>query len=154
MTSDPSPVTGHELPVSNLARSNPLDRGCDAAGAGRLLLCVRNPLEVVAALAGGEFLPRSLAIIRQRALVFEPFVLPAMCGTPVVFPKSDRVAHHLKSFSMTASFEFPVYEPGARPRLPLMQRLRFEGETNGAMSFDQKPRQRPVARTASAAGVR
>lgn len=48
----------------------------------------------------------------QEDLIFNPYVLPVMTGTSVVFPNKDKLAHHLKSFSSVYDFEFPVYDPG------------------------------------------
>ena len=55
----------------------------------------------------------------QEDLLFNPYVLPVVTGTIVVFPNKDKLPHHLKSFSTVYDFEFPVYDPG-KTTMPLL----------------------------------
>jgi len=57
---------------------------------------------VVAASAGE-------ADLDQRDNQFTPQVLPITAGTRVRFPNSDRVRHHVYSFSPIKRFELPLY---------------------------------------------
>ncbi len=60
--------------------------------------------------------PAKPALMIQHDLTFDPYVLPVMTGTQVVFPNKDRVSHHLRTMSAATEFEFPVYEPGVTPK--------------------------------------
>ncbi len=48
-------------------------------------------------------------VVDQRDKEFIPYVLPVQRGTTVEFPNSDRVRHHVYSFSPAKSFEIPLY---------------------------------------------
>lgn len=60
--------------------------------------------------------PEKPLAMTQRDLTFDPFVLPVMTGTQVIFPNRDRVSHHLRTLAAATNFEFPVYEPGTTPK--------------------------------------
>lgn len=60
--------------------------------------------------------PQKPLTMTQRDLTFDPFVLPVMTGTQVIFPNRDRVSHHLRTLTAATNFEFPVYEPGTTPK--------------------------------------
>lgn len=49
------------------------------------------------------------AIIDQRDKEFISHVTPVKVGTAVYFPNSDRIRHHVYSFSSTKKFEIPLY---------------------------------------------
>jgi hypothetical protein len=45
----------------------------------------------------------------QKGREFVPHVLPVRVGTPVFFPNSDDIQHHVYSFSPAKSFEIKLY---------------------------------------------
>ena len=49
------------------------------------------------------------AELDQREGQFSPRVLPVTVGTEVGFPNSDKVRHHVYSFSPTKRFELPLF---------------------------------------------
>lgn len=51
-----------------------------------------------------------LQVMDQIGKKFMPHVLPVTVGTPVSFPNSDDIRHHLYSFDEPKSFELPLYE--------------------------------------------
>ena len=52
----------------------------------------------------------------QRDSQFEPRVLVVRAGSPVTFPNSDNIRHHVYSFSSAKRFELPLYSgQPARP---------------------------------------
>jgi plastocyanin len=48
-------------------------------------------------------------VIDQRDKQFVPYVTALQVGTPVIFPNSDDIRHHVYSFSPTKKFELPLY---------------------------------------------
>ncbi len=54
----------------------------------------------------------------QRDREFVPYVLAVQTGTPVYFPNSDNIRHHVYSFSAAKTFELPLYQ--GTPTAPLM----------------------------------
>ena len=54
--------------------------------------------------------PRGRVVMDQRDLQFMPYVLPVQAGTPVYFPNSDNIRHHVYSFSPAKKFELPLYK--------------------------------------------
>jgi plastocyanin len=52
---------------------------------------------------------RSAAIEDQVDKEFVPYVNVLLVGTPVTFPNSDNVRHHVYSFSPAKRFELPLY---------------------------------------------
>ncbi len=54
--------------------------------------------------------PRERVVMDQRDLQFTPYVLPVQVGTPVYFPNSDNIRHHVYSFSPAKKFELPLYK--------------------------------------------
>ncbi len=54
----------------------------------------------------------------QRNREFVPYVLAVQTGTPVYFPNSDNIRHHVYSFSMAKTFELPLYR--GTPAAPVM----------------------------------
>jgi len=61
--------------------------------------------------------PREVAVMDQRDLQFVPHVLPVRVGTPVEFPNTDKVRHHVYSFSPAKRFELRLYK--GRPAAPV-----------------------------------
>ncbi len=56
--------------------------------------------------------PHKHAQMAQKAIRFQPRVLPILLGTTVDFPNKDNVFHSLYSFSRTQRFETGLYRPG------------------------------------------
>lgn len=54
--------------------------------------------------------PTERIVMDQRDKEFVPYVLPVQVGTPVYFPNSDNVRHHVYSFSPAKTFELPLYK--------------------------------------------
>ncbi|MBF0606048.1 MAG: methylamine utilization protein [Candidatus Magnetobacterium sp. LHC-1] len=50
--------------------------------------------------------------IDQIDKTFIDFVTPVMVGTTLFFPNSDKIRHHVYSFSEAKKFEIPLYPPG------------------------------------------
>ena len=48
-------------------------------------------------------------VIDQRDKQFVPYVTALQVGTPVLFPNSDNIRHHVYSFSSAKKFELPLY---------------------------------------------
>jgi plastocyanin len=48
-------------------------------------------------------------VIDQRDKQFVPYVTAVQVGTPVLFPNSDNIRHHVYSFSPAKKFELPLY---------------------------------------------
>lgn len=55
------------------------------------------------------------AVIDQRHEQFVPRVLIVRRGTEVSFPNTDRVQHHVYSFSPAKQFELPLYRGNEHP---------------------------------------
>ena len=55
------------------------------------------------------------AVIDQHHEQFVPRVLIVQRGTEVSFPNTDRVQHHVYSFSQTKQFELPLYRGNEHP---------------------------------------
>lgn len=49
-------------------------------------------------------------VMDQRNREFMPYVLAVQTGTPVYFPNSDNIRHHVYSFSPAKTFELPLYQ--------------------------------------------
>lgn len=52
---------------------------------------------------------RKQAVIDQRDKQFIPYVTALQVGTSVLFPNSDKIRHHVYSFSPAKKFELPLY---------------------------------------------
>jgi plastocyanin len=59
--------------------------------------------------------PAAAAVMDQQALQFVPHVLVVQSGTAVTFPNSDKVSHHVYSFSQTKTFELSLYKGDVYP---------------------------------------
>src|SRR3954467_6492329 len=65
---------------------------------------------VVYAVSGATGGPaKRRAIIDQRDKEFVPYVTAVQVGTAVIFPNSDKIRHHVYSFSPAKKFELPLY---------------------------------------------
>src|SRR5258707_7044045 len=65
---------------------------------------------VVYASAGATGSPsKKRTVIDQRDKQFVPYVTALQVGTPVLFPNSDNIRHHVYSFSSAKKFELPLY---------------------------------------------
>ena len=53
--------------------------------------------------------PKKHAVVDQRDKQFIPYVTAVQVGTPVIFPNSDNIRHHVYSFSPAKKFELPLY---------------------------------------------
>jgi plastocyanin len=54
--------------------------------------------------------PARSAVMDQRRKQFVPHVLAVQVGTPVVFPNSDDIRHHVYSFSPAKTFQLKLYK--------------------------------------------
>ena len=59
-------------------------------------------------------------IIDQVDKEFIPHVTPVQTGTLISFPNSDKIRHHVYSFSSVKTFEIPLYPPGTMPVSPIV----------------------------------
>lgn len=59
--------------------------------------------------------PAAPYVMDQKAMRFVPELLVITRGASVRFPNSDKVQHHLYSFSAARSFEIPLYRGDAVP---------------------------------------
>jgi plastocyanin len=48
-------------------------------------------------------------VVDQRDKQFVPYVTAVQVGTAVIFPNSDKIRHHVYSFSPAKKFELPLY---------------------------------------------
>ena len=63
----------------------------------------------VAAAGAASAAPKKHAVVDQRDKQFIPYVTAVQVGTPVIFPNSDNIRHHVYSFSPAKKFELPLY---------------------------------------------
>jgi plastocyanin len=63
----------------------------------------------VAAADAASAAPKKHAVVDQRDKQFIPYVTAVQAGTPVIFPNSDNIRHHVYSFSPAKKFELPLY---------------------------------------------
>ena len=63
----------------------------------------------VAAAGTASAAPKKHAVVDQRDKQFIPYVTAVQVGTPVIFPNSDNIRHHVYSFSPAKKFELPLY---------------------------------------------
>jgi plastocyanin len=54
-------------------------------------------------------------VVDQVKLEFVPYVTVIPAGSKVTFPNSDKVRHHVYSFSPAKTFELPLYAGAAAP---------------------------------------
>src|SRR5580765_1868247 len=53
--------------------------------------------------------PKKQGVVDQRDKQFIHYVTALQVGTPVIFPNSDNIRHHVYSFSPAKKFELPLY---------------------------------------------
>ena len=63
----------------------------------------------VVAAGAASAAPKKRAVVDQRDKQFVPYVTAVQVGTPVIFPNSDNIRHHVYSFSPAKKFELPLY---------------------------------------------
>ena len=64
---------------------------------------------VAYAVGAASAAPKKHAVVDQRDKQFIPYVTAVQVGTPVIFPNSDNIRHHVYSFSPAKKFELPLY---------------------------------------------
>ena len=70
---------------------------------------VPNAVAYTAAAGAASAAPKKQAIVDQRDKQFIPYVTAVQVGTAVMFPNSDKIRHHVYSFSPAKKFELPLY---------------------------------------------
>jgi plastocyanin len=68
--------------------------------------------DAVAYAAGGgaaSAAAKKQTVVDQRDKQFVPYVTAVQVGTAVIFPNSDKIRHHVYSFSPAKKFELPLY---------------------------------------------
>lgn len=91
-------------------RDAPVSRAHDSRdGGGRVAPGAKTEDAQERPLRGGTP-PRERVVMDQRDREFMPYVLPVQVGTPVYFPNSDNIRHHVYSFSPAKKFELPLYK--------------------------------------------
>jgi plastocyanin len=63
----------------------------------------------VAAAGAASAAPKKQVVVDQRDKQFVPYVTAVQVGTAVIFPNSDKIRHHVYSFSPAKKFELPLY---------------------------------------------
>ena len=63
----------------------------------------------VVAAGAASAAPKKHAVVDQRDKQFIPYVTAVQVGTAVIFPNSDKIRHHVYSFSPAKKFELPLY---------------------------------------------
>ena len=64
---------------------------------------------------GGPAMKPGEGVVDQVKLEFIPYVTVITAGSKISFPNSDRVRHHVYSFSPSKTFELPLYAGAAAP---------------------------------------
>ena len=67
--------------------------------------------------------PKKHSVVDQRDKQFIPYVTAVQVGTPVIFPNSDNIRHHVYSFSPAKKFELPLYS--GVPAEPVFDKVGF-----------------------------
>lgn len=70
---------------------------------------VSDAVAYVVAAGTASAAPKKHAVVDQRDKQFVPYVTAVQVGTPVIFPNSDNIRHHVYSFSPAKKFELPLY---------------------------------------------
>ena len=70
---------------------------------------VSNAVVYTAAAGAASAAPKKQAVVDQRDKQFIPYVTAVQVGTAVMFPNSDKIRHHVYSFSPAKKFELPLY---------------------------------------------
>ena len=69
---------------------------------------VSDAVAYAAAANAGSAAPKK-QVVDQRDKQFVPYVTAVQVGTAVIFPNSDKIRHHVYSFSPAKKFELPRY---------------------------------------------
>ena len=69
---------------------------------------VSDAVAYAAAANAGSAAPKK-QVVDQRDKQFVPYVTAVQVGTAVIFPNSDKIRHHVYSFSPAKKFELPLY---------------------------------------------
>lgn len=70
---------------------------------------VSDAVAYAAAAGAASAAPKKQALVDQRDKQFVPYVTAVQVGTAVIFPNSDKIRHHVYSFSPAKKFELPLY---------------------------------------------
>jgi plastocyanin len=70
---------------------------------------VSDAVAYAAAAGAGSAAPKKQTVVDQRDKQFVPYVTAVHAGTAVIFPNSDKIRHHVYSFSPAKKFELPLY---------------------------------------------
>ena len=70
---------------------------------------VSDAVAYAAAAGAASAAEKKQIVVDQRDKQFVPYVTPVQVGTAVIFPNSDKIRHHVYSFSPAKKFELPLY---------------------------------------------
>jgi plastocyanin len=70
---------------------------------------VSDAVAYAAAAGAGSAAPKKQTVVDQRDKQFVPYMTAVQVGTAVIFPNSDKIRHHVYSFSPAKKFELPLY---------------------------------------------
>jgi plastocyanin len=70
---------------------------------------VSDAVAYAAAAGAASAAAKKQAVVDQRDKQFVPYVTAVQVGTAVIFPNSDKIRHHVYSFSPAKKFELPLY---------------------------------------------
>jgi len=70
---------------------------------------VSDAVAYAAAASAATAAEKKQTVVDQRDKQFVPYVTAVQVGTAVIFPNSDKIRHHVYSFSPAKKFELPLY---------------------------------------------
>jgi len=70
---------------------------------------VSDAVAYAAAAGAASAAAKKQTVVDQRDKQFVPYVTAVQAGTAVIFPNSDKIRHHVYSFSPAKKFELPLY---------------------------------------------
>ena len=70
---------------------------------------VSDAVAYAAAAGAASAAEKKQIVVDQREKQFVPYVTAVQVGTAVIFPNSDKIRHHVYSFSPAKKFELPLY---------------------------------------------
>jgi plastocyanin len=70
---------------------------------------VSDAVAYAAAAGAASAAAKKQIVVDQRDKQFVPYVTAVQVGTAVIFPNSDKIRHHVYSFSPAKKFELPLY---------------------------------------------
>lgn len=70
---------------------------------------VSDAVAYAAAAGAASAAAKKQTVVDQRDKQFVPYVTAVQVGTAVIFPNSDKIRHHVYSFSPAKKFELPLY---------------------------------------------